>query len=128
MTSKTISGSRTTGVTLTTATYDFNPLYVTGTINTATGDGVHGDNTQAWTIGNTGTIKAAAGDGVYLAAGGNVTNGTSSARNALLSGFKNALAIKTVAGAAPTIPTPLPAAHAAGAVVYTAAAPSASHP
>jgi len=47
-------------VTLTTATYNYNPLYVTGTINTATGDGVNGDNTQAWTIGNTGTIKATA--------------------------------------------------------------------
>ncbi len=63
MASKTVSGSLTHGVTLTTPTYNYNPLYVTGAINTATGDGVHGDNTQPWTLDNRGTIAAAAGNG-----------------------------------------------------------------
>src|SRR5579862_1668992 len=87
MTSKTISGSLTHGVTLTAATYNYNPLYVSGAINTATGDGVRGDNTQPWTLGNSGTIAAAAGNGVKLLGGGNVTNGASGAANALISGY-----------------------------------------
>ncbi len=86
MTSRTISGSLTHGVTLTTPTYNYNPLYVTGAINTATGDGVHGDNTQSWTLGNSGTIAAAAGNGVRLLGGGSVTNGASGAASAVISG------------------------------------------
>ncbi len=97
MTSKTISGSITHGVTLNVG-YPFNPLYVTGTINTAAGDGVQGDNTQAWTIDNTGTIEAAAGDGVNLAAGGNVTNGAGGAVSALISGFADGIYIHGTLG------------------------------
>jgi hypothetical protein len=66
MTAKTISGSLAHGVTLNTATYNYSPLYVSGTISAAAGDGVHGDTGRSWTIDNTGTIKAAAGVGVKL--------------------------------------------------------------
>ena len=56
MTSKTISGSVPAGVTLN-ATNNYNPLYVTGTINAAAGDGVYGATTQSWTVDNTGSRR-----------------------------------------------------------------------
>ena len=87
MPSKTINTSITHGVTLTTATYNFNPLYVTATINTATGDGVRGDNTFAWTVSNTGSINSAAVNGVRLDGGGSVTNGAGGATSARISGL-----------------------------------------
>src|SRR5712691_3552838 len=114
MTSKTISGSITHGVTLTTATYNYNPVYVTGTINTATGDGVNGDNTQAWTIGNTGTIKATAGNGVRLQDGGTVTNGSTSATSALISGFNDGIYIQATLGTATNFGTVVAGANAIG--------------
>src|SRR5438552_1860183 len=86
MTSKTISGSITHGITLTTATYNYNPLYVTGTINTATGDGVRGDSTQAWTVGNTGTIVGTAGGGAVRLDAGVLINGASGVTGATIDG------------------------------------------
>src|SRR5262249_38874329 len=86
MTSKTISTTITHGVSLTTASYNFSPLYVTaaGAINTAVGDGVNGDATQAWTVANTGLINttASAGYGVRLLGGGRVVNGATNATTA----------------------------------------------
>src|SRR5690242_3258919 len=97
MTSKTISANITHGVTLN-AAYNYNPLYVTATINTATGDGVYGDNTQTWTVGNTGTIEAAAGNGVKLLDGGTVTNGASGAASGLISGYNDGIYIHGTLG------------------------------
>jgi hypothetical protein len=71
----TISGTVTTGVTLSSA--EQNPLSVTATgYVTNTGDAVYGTNAAAWTVSNLGTIRGGSGPsaGVNLQAGGTVAN------------------------------------------------------
>ncbi|MGC2415687.1 MAG: hypothetical protein WA459_23690, partial [Stellaceae bacterium] len=110
---KTISTSITHGVTLN-AGYNYIPLYVTGTINTAAGDGVQGDNTQFWTVDNTGTIEATAGNGIKLLGGGAVTNGASGATSGLISGYNDGIDIQGTLGTVTNFGTIVAGANAVG--------------
>src|SRR6516225_10765678 len=90
----TISGTVTTGVTLSAAQQ--NPLSVTATgyvTNTIGSDGVLGEAGYAWTVGNSGTIKmtGTGSVGILLESGGSVTNGESGLAGALIAGGSGVL-------------------------------------
>ena len=83
----TISGTVTTGVTLSAAQQ--NPLSVTATgyvTNTMGSDGVLGEAGYAWTVANSGTIKTTGTGsvGILLESGGSVTNGQSGSTGGLI--------------------------------------------
>ena len=75
----TITGTHTSAVTLATGTYS-NPVYVTGTIDVATGIALQGASGTAWTVTNEGLIRTrgtarfAHDFGVALASGGEIIN------------------------------------------------------
>lgn len=95
---KDFSGSYSSGITLSNASY--NPVSVTGTINAATGTALYGTVGTAWTVSNQGTILTtdATAQGISLASGGIVSNAT----GALIEGYaglaSTALATITNAG------------------------------
>ena len=76
MAGTTISGSYTTGITLSNAATQ-NPATVTGTghinVTSASSSGIYGTNATAWSIYNFGTVIAYA-RGVFLNSGGTITN------------------------------------------------------
>jgi Hint domain len=96
----TISGTHTSGITLGTGTYA-NPVYVTGTIDVASGVALLGPSGTAWTTTNDGLIRSrgtarfAHNYGVSLASGGEIINQAS----ATIFGFYGA----DIAGAAGTV-------------------------
>jgi hypothetical protein len=95
---KDFSGSYSSGITLSNASY--NPVSVTGTIDAATGTALYGTVGTAWTVSNQGTILTtdATAQGISLASGGIVSNAT----GALIEGYaglaSTALATITNAG------------------------------